>query len=381
MELSEREAATAANRCRLAGRFDEAQQHLENAAALHPASQALRLERAFLLRDRGQPQEAIACLQDQANPDAVFALAQLYLSIGDYTRGWALHRRRWDSSLYAGQARPPFEVASVTDVIERPVVVLREGGHGDVFQMVRYIPLLAGIAKHVLLFVLPSELRLLQNNLPANVTLRVCESRAGAPLHVEPEYRHAVALLDLPYIFRTTLATIPARLHYIVAPQITAMGPRPRIGLCWSGGKCVGTARQFDALRSIDAKEFAVLRDARRAFDFVSLQQEDAGEPGALSISKVIKTSFDWADTASVIAGLDLVITVDTAIAHLAAAMGKPTWVLSRYTPCWRWLCNEPHNPWYPGVARVFGQTSFGDWTSVLRAVKSALKSEPFRHT
>jgi hypothetical protein len=195
-----------------------------------------------------------------------------------------------------------------------------------------------------------------------------------------------VALMDLPYAMRTTLATIPAAVPYLVADDADAARWRDRlrahgelkVGLVWAGdthrGRPAGAA--VDRRRSLRLAQFAPLAEVA-GVTFFSLQK---GEPAAQAASRpagmrlVDWTSelHDFSDTAALVANLDLVIAVDTAVAHLAGALAKPVWILSRYEGDWRWLNGREDSPWYP-TARVFHQRASGAWDEVVARVAAAL--------
>jgi hypothetical protein len=210
----------------------------------------------------------------------------------------------------------------------------------------------------------------------------------GQPL---PAFDFHCPVMSLPHAFGATLDTIPANVPYLSADpaRVTAwnerLGPktRPRVGLVWSSGVrpdqpelAAANGRRnlpFDKL-----KAFAGL-----PVDFVSLQKGEPAESEFAAfdqsawdgppIANVAADLHDWADTAALIAALDLVVTVDTAIPHLAGAMGRPVWIMNRFDPCWRWLETRADSPWYL-TARLFRQPAMGDWDSVLAEVRAELE-------
>jgi hypothetical protein len=192
--------------------------------------------------------------------------------------------------------------------------------------------------------------------------------------------------MSLPMSFQTRLSTIPAALPYLHADAQRAAQWRarfealpdtrylPRVGVVWAGGHS-GIA--VDRLRSLPAARLAPLF-AQRQVHWISLQKSDDPAKLADAASNARLTDWtcelaDFADTAALIDNLDLVISVDTSVAHLAAAMGKPVWLLNRFAGCWRWLRGRDDSPWYPGL-RLFTQTQRGDWDTVLERVAAALR-------
>jgi len=207
----------------------------------------------------------------------------------------------------------------------------------------------------------------------------------GEPL---PAFDCHCPLLSLPLALRTTVTTIPCPTAYLCAPAEKAalwrdrLGARtrPRIGLAWAGNPRAGMpyANRMDRQRSIGFERLAPLL-ALTDCDFYSLQKGD-GAVAQLRQSAQGRQIVDWsealrdfADTAALIEQLDPVISVDTAVTHIAGALGKPIWLLNRFNTCWRWLLHRVDSPWYP-TARIFRQPAPGDWSSVIADVVSALR-------
>jgi hypothetical protein len=189
-----------------------------------------------------------------------------------------------------------------------------------------------------------------------------------------------VPLLSLPRLFNTTLATVPAPIPYIFPEQSRIQewqprfcGPKLNIGIAWAGNSDHGLNRYrschprlFSELRRITYARFFSLQKGPHAlssFPAFSWPELTDLDPGIL----------DFDDTAAIIANLDLVVTVDTSVAHLAGAMGKPVWLVLSATPDWRWMLNRADSPWYPSM-RLFRQAELGDWTSAFKNVLEALK-------
>ena len=195
-------------------------------------------------------------------------------------------------------------------------------------------------------------------------------------------------MMSLPLAFGTTLETIPRAKTYLAADAAATAAwrgrlaaiPGLRVGLCWAGNprRDHPAALAVDRRRSIPLARFAPLATVAGT-NVVSLQKGEAAlqaaaPPSGLSIHDRTDELADFADTAALIEALDLVITVDTAVAHLAGALGKPVWILNRHDACWRWLLDRYNSPWYP-AARLFRQPSPGDWDSVIAQVATALRA------
>jgi len=193
--------------------------------------------------------------------------------------------------------------------------------------------------------------------------------------------------MSLPHIFGTTLDTVPAKVPYFIIPEkhkerwaqkLTLPEGKLKVGLVWSGSLFAGTRRGDlrAGRRNVALEKLLPLFDVEDVVFFSLQKGKEAGDVDTLklraSIVDVMDDVEDMLDTAAIIENLDLVLSVDTSVAHLAGALGKPVWILSRYDACWRWLQNKPANPWYP-TARVFGQPESGDWDAVVEEVKAAL--------
>jgi len=205
----------------------------------------------------------------------------------------------------------------------------------------------------------------------------------------EKDFDTHVPMMSLPFIFGTLLETIPAKIPYLKIADETRQEWAPKlkdksgfkVGLVWAGNPRENqiNAHMADRRRSIDLEMLRPLFDIR-GIRFYNLQM---GAKAAQIDRCGLRDRFidlmgdvkDFEDTGAIVEHLDLVISVDTSVVHLAAGMGKPVWVLSRFDACWRWLENRPDSPWYPTV-RVFGQPSYGDWGAVIEAVRQALVAE-----
>lgn len=309
---------------------------------------------------------------DPAHAQSRFEIALCRLVTGDFANGWAEYEWRWQTPLLKRRAaaftRPAWRGEDISD---KTLLIHAEQGLGDIIQFARYAPRAAERARRVILEVLPPLLPLLADQIPG---VEVVASQSPLPPHDVQ-----CALLGLPGIFKTAIESIPAQAPWISAPQdrigiwakrLTTV-PQPRVGLVWSGNR----KHRNDAARSMPVQQLAPLLSG--AARFVSLQKEARADEltwlAAHSVAHFGSQLGDLADTAALINLMDVVISVDTSVAHLAAAMGKPTWILLPYFDTdWRWMVDRDDSPWYP-TACLFRQPAIGDWESVIVRVADAL--------
>jgi hypothetical protein len=312
------------------------------------------------------------------------------LLVGDFASGWPLHEGRWQAqSMQAALAllkQRNFQVPlwlGQTALTGKTIFIWPEQGHGDVMQFVRYVDIVANMGAKVLLAAHTSTIKLLTQSLThpnIEVVLDLEEHTYQFDVHCP--------IMSLPLACGTdSLEKIPANTPYLFADAQQALAWQTRVGtisdnasrrvgLVWAGGARLA----IDPERSLELNHFEPLLALSKTHgvQFFSLQLGDAAKQlGAAPHFPIIDLTADvkdWADTAALVANLDLVITVDTAVAHLAAAMGKPTWILSRFNGCWRWLLDRDDSPWYP-TARLFRQKTRGDWDGVMGEVARALAS------
>lgn len=367
-------AINLANVLRLLGRPEEARERLEQVLAAQPDSAEALNNLGTVLQDLGRPGEARACLERAAALDPVsprirwnLALAQLLL--GDYGQGWANYESRWEGCphLRGAYDKPPGLAWRGEPLAGKRLLAWAEQGFGDTLQFVRFAADLAKRGATVIVEVQP-ELAALARTVPgvAEVVPR------GAPL---PPYDFHCPLMSLPHRLDLGAEAVPAPVPYLTPdPERTARWaerlaafPGRKVGLAWAGRSRGQSAElaAIDARRSVRLGQLAPLLAGRKE-SFFSLQKG----PQAVEIVEnrlpVYDFSSEWADfsdTAAFIANLDLVISVDTAVAHLAGALGKPVWLLNRHDTCWRWLETRTDSPWYPTL-RQFRQPRGGDWAT-----------------
>jgi Tfp pilus assembly protein PilF len=367
--------------CRRLGKTEEAIAEARQAIELKPDYAEAQMNLSSALTDANRHAEATAAMirAIEIRPDyaeAHYNLAIQLLLHGDFDRGWKEYewRTRMKSPLASRIFFQPLWDGG--DLRGKTILLWSEQGLGDVIQFARYIPRLLERGANVVLETYMPLARLIQQSMPE---IRIVV--AGAPL---PGFDVHFPLLSLPAAFGTNLATIFASASYLSVPVETvrtwgrrfAEGNRSlRVGLAWAGR----STHINDRNRSMPLKQLAPLKDIAGA-TFYSLQKGPAR--AQIAQSAFAGQLIDWtdklddfADTAALIANLDLVITVDTAVAHLAGAVGKPTWVLLPTPPDWRWLLKRSDSPWYPTM-QLFRQDRAGDWDGVIAGVLEALRRE-----
>lgn len=373
----------------------QAERRLEAAEAAYAAALAVRPDlaqahnnRGAALRDMGRLEEAVAAFDKALRlrpdyADAQFNQALCRLALGDYARGWAQYEWRWrihQASL--ARAWPGSAWLGRQPVAGRTLVLHAEQGFGDTLQFCRYAPMAAALGARVVLQVQPGLERLLARLEGVSQVLVQPVRPSSVDLHTP--------MMSLPLAFGTRLETTPAEVPYLSAEPMAAarwsrrlVGERGlRVGLVWAGAARPDqpVAAGVDRRRSLPLSAFAPL-SALQGVRFFSLQKG----PAAAQLADAERSKWagpavedftaelgDFADTAALVANLDLVVTCDTAVAHLAGGMGKPVWILSRFDGCWRWLLDRDDSPWYP-TARLFRQRTRGDWDEVVGRVAAAL--------
>jgi len=357
---------------------------LEEAAACH--RQALRLQPnlagihnnlGIVLLDQGRSVEALACFDRalQLNPgyaDAHTNRALAWLLTGSFAQGWPEYEWRWKTKQLPPRSFPqPCWDGSPLD--GQTILLYAEGGLGDTLHFIRYAPLVKNRGGTVLVACQQPLLRILETC--AGIDRLVAQDSKLPPFDVQ------ASLLSLPGLFGTTLATIPCQVPYLFANtklvehwrQELADIQAFKVGIAWQGGPQTPHDRQ----RSVALAHFGQLV----RLDGVQLISLQKG-PGASQMSTLAEPFplkdlsgrlTDFLDTAAVMKSLELVITVDTAVAHLAGALGAAVWVALPFAPDWRWLLERPDSPWYPTM-RLFRQDTPGDWSGVFARIETALR-------
>ena len=323
-----------------------------------------------VLREQGRLKESVKTHQKAVRIQPDYAEAHINLAItfllqGRLNAGWKEFEWRW--SRKRDFKRPLWDGTLLNG---KSILIYAEQGFGDTIQFVRYIDLLPG-TNTVIIFVCQPELKSLFKGIDC-IDILVTK---GEDI---PSSDFQVPLLSLPYMFNTTLDTIPVRIPYLY--------PRPKadsvfhvddshglkVGLVWAGR----TTHVNDSNRSIDLKCFRCLLDVEGC-QFFSLQvgeaRADIKRYGYHHVIKDLGKQFiDFHCTALAILQLDLIISVDTAVAHLAGSLGKPVWTLLPFIPDWRWMLDRSDSPWYPSMT-IFRQKEMGGWTPVFEQLKLSL--------
>ncbi len=415
-----------ANALRLLGRSAESLAASERALALAPGLLDAALNRANALLDLGRAEEALAGYEAillrqpqfaNAHSNRGLALRALgrtaeaaeafdtamaldpeehqirvnaghaRLALGELETGFALVEARWRHPRMAayltesGYERPFWR--GEESVEGRTLLLRSEQGYGDIFQFCRYAALAADRGARVLIEVEAPAVALMRGLKGVEAVIQY-----GQPL---PPFDLHCPVMSLPHAFRTSLDTIPGDTPYLEADPARVeawarrLGPRkrPRVGLVWSSGVrpdqpelAAANGRRnlpldaLKALKGLNVDFYSLQKGEPAESAFAALDQSAWGGPEIENLGPELK---DWADTAAVIAALDLVVSVDTATAHLAGALGRPVWIMNRFDPCWRWLETRTDSPWYP-TARLFRQPAMGDWDSVVAEVREALE-------
>jgi tetratricopeptide (TPR) repeat protein len=396
------------------GRVVEASAAFRRALALKPDYVLAMLNLGTTLQAENRPQEAISMLQaalrlnprdvrafsnmgnayvalnrpaeglaaygkalaiDPALAEIRYNVALAHLVMGDFESGWEGYDFRLESEMHRKKyafAKPRWHRDQPLE--GRTILVYAEQGFGDTLQFVRYVPLLEALGAQVILRV-QVALRALLTAQSKTVTVITAKD----PL---PDHDFQVPLLSLPREFKTRLDSIPSNVPYIMAPAPKVAAWRTvfskavglKVGLAWSGNP----SHQFDYNRSVPLEMFARIT-ADVPVHFFALQKDYHGTDrtrlsGFPKINDISRTIVDFEDTAAIVTALDLVITVDTSVAHLAGALGTRTWLMLGFAPDWRWLLNRPDSPWYPSV-RLFRQPAIGDWAAVVEELRTELSA------
>jgi Flp pilus assembly protein TadD len=366
------------------GRFAEAESCYHEALRLAPGYADAHNNLGSTYKEQGRTQEALAsydlALLFQPNGSgARWNRALAWLSAGDFEHGWPEYEWRWNRPKTPPRRlpQPRWDGGSLAG---KTLLIYVEQGLGDTFQFIRYAPLVKAQGATVLVEC-PAFLHPLLSRCQGIDRLLA----EGSPL---PEFDCHTPLLSLPHILRTNWATLPAEVPYLFAdPERVgrwAEELRPlegfKVGIAWQGNR----HHQWDHFRSFPADHFAALAqvpDVR----LVSLQKGPAAEQLRRLVKRFAVTEVDsekdaptaaFMDTAAIMKNLDLVVTADTSLAHLAGGLGVPVWLPLSAVSDWRWLLKREDSPWYPTM-RLFRQKTLGDWDGVFRRMAAALRKLP----
>jgi tetratricopeptide (TPR) repeat protein len=332
-----------------------------------------------VLREMGYPKRAIPFLESAIDlaPDNVtaqFNLAVCLLLMGDYGRGWPAYETRWRYEHLAG-TMPRWQQPrwQGEDLQGKTVLIVGEQGHGDNIQFVRFVDQLRSQGARVKLQVTDGLVELLaaQNRF----------AWTGGYNNNPGDFDFWVPIMSIPGVLNIGLGQLPAPQNYITADAARVrewaqrLGPktRMRIGFCWSGRR----DSWLNQHKALPFESMCELISRSPEHQWINLQIDADAEQEArlesMGVSRYPGTVQSFADTAALMQHLDVVVGVDTAVSHLAAATGRPTWImLNRYSTDWRWLLDRSDSPWYPTV-RLFRQTNYGEWSPVLDQVTKFL--------
>jgi tetratricopeptide (TPR) repeat protein len=361
------------------GRHVEALQWLDRALALRPDFITAFVNKAYSLVQLSRFDEAFAIYKhvrtvDPDNAKAEYNLSLVHLLNGNFEAGWAEREARWRipslSAAYPKFSQPMW--LGEGPIEGKTILIHADEGLGDTIQFARYVPMLAARGVRVVLVVDRPAHALLSGLAGVSQCLTLADPLPAFDMHCP--------ICSLPLAFGTRLDTIPSAPSYLPLPaesRVQAwqdrLGARDklRIGLVWSGNPKHGN----DHNRSLPLRALSRLLDVDATF--VSLQKDPRPSDQAVLLERTDIVDLtghltDFVETAALVRCLDLVITVDTSVAHLAGALGCPTWILLPYTPDWRWLLGRDDSPWYPTV-RLFRQTETRDYGAVLDRLRGEL--------
>jgi tetratricopeptide (TPR) repeat protein len=362
------------------GLTEEALDAYKQAITLNPHHADAHHNLANALGQLGRLAEAQdACRRAlEINPQdaqARHASGTLHLLAGELGRGWPLYEERWNIPEFTSPRRDfPQPMWDGSPLEGQRLLVHCEQGFGDSIQFIRYIPLVAGCGGSVIIEC-PRPLLEFFSSVRGGSKLVA----AGDPL---PPFETHIPMMSLPFVFGTTLETIPQNVPYIFTDAARRQfwrewlgddRSRPKVGLAWAG-RTDTIRRSRRAVRLHQLLPLFRVQDV----DLVSLQMDDrAAEiwqlPGKQRILDPSEHIGDFADTAALVSQLDLVISIDTAVAHLAGALGKPAWVMLPFAPDWRWMLGRTDSPWYPTM-RLFRQQRAGEWDAVVAEIRKELQ-------
>ncbi|MFZ2066612.1 MAG: tetratricopeptide repeat protein [Xanthobacteraceae bacterium] len=368
-------------------RFEEALEEYQRACRLRQDFAEAYSNCGNALRELDRFEEALASFERAIAlrpefAEAHFNAAHCLLLTGEFGRGWKQYEWRWLTDQLNSEersfAQPQWTGSN--EIAGKTILLHAEQGLGDTLQFCRYVPRVTARGARVILEV--------QKPLVALMPTLASGTEIIAKGDALPAFDLHCPLLSLPLAFNTELDTIPGEIRYLSSDPAkrdgwrARLGPhnKSRVGLVWAGDprKRLPNAHLIDRQRSVTFDILAPLFDVAEC-EFVSLQKgEDA--VAQLRNSPLRHRVIDWSgdfhdfsDTAALIDNLDLVIAVDTSVAHLAGALGKPMWLLNRYNTCWRWLLDRDDSPWYPSV-RQFRQDKTRKWDPVIARVAAALR-------
>lgn len=331
-----------------------------------------------VLLKQNKVKESIECFEtslkiNPKNPLCRTNFSQSLLMDGQFIRGWTENEWRYEAKVYGPSFGLGWNRWEGQDLTGKSIYVVPESGFGDIIQFIRYVPFLKEFGNP----------KVILGSSPAMFSLlRYIEGIDSVATKMYPT-NYQVATMSFPYAFKTTEYTIPWNVPYINIEDspidLIQRESGLKVGLVWGGNPFNHlnfTFANMNKIRSVQLEQLAPLAKVKNV-SFFSLQTMDNPaskqlENAPFPIINVMENVKDFLDTARILTNLDLVITVDTSIAHLAGAMNIPVWMMSRFGGCWRWMLDRSDSPWYPSMT-IFRQPSLGDWKSVVSDVKKEL--------
>lgn len=369
------------------GQWDEAIQAFKHALHLKPDLAIAHFNQGNVFHDQGKFTDAIQSFQraiaHQSNyAEAYFNLGLTQLLVGDWEKGWSTYEWRFQATYLKQNFQFPVPMWDGSDLSGKTIVLWHEQGLGDGIQFLRYAPFIRQKGGRIVLSVREPLVSLFEHCLADGLQQELGNDYTITTLKSNTEicaYDTHVSLMSLPNLFQTRVTSIPANVPYLVAPHplpeaiLLPPSKNYRIGIVWASG--ADNAKLY-AQKSCPPELFLDLL----TLDSLSLYSLQVGKNAPeihpwLEGDRLVDLSpqiQSFVDTASIIDQMDLIISVDTAVAHLAGAMGKPVWVLLPHIPDWRWLLHRLDSPWYPTM-RLFRQANRGDWTTVFQSIKQRL--------
>ncbi len=367
------------------GLYDEAKRMYEKALLQNPNNAIANNNLGSALQKLKQYDDALnafdhAILISKEYATPYLNKSYLKLLLADYAEGWQLYEWRWKNNQFLKSLREfdqPLWLGD-TPIEGKTILIYPEQGLGDYIHFCRYIPLVQALGAKVLVEAPAPLVNLLQHSIK-NVEF-------VGPATPPEGFNYQCPIMSLPLAFKTTLQTIPANIPYLHVPKKTQslwenkLGKKtnPRIGLIWAGSKNHADNKQ----RSISLGELSVLLQLKLEFHALQKEVSQQDKLTVTLLQQFNKNIYDhqldlhnFCATAAIINEMDLIITVDTATAHLAGALGKPVWILLPHTADFRWLLEREDSPWYP-TAKLFRQATPNDWAALIGRVMLALKAE-----
>ena len=332
-----------------------------------------------VLRELGRPDRAIPFLHNALaiapdQPTANFNLAVCHLLLGDYERGWKQYEHRWRyehlNGILPQHTQPKW---TGQDLKGKTILVWGEQGHGDNIQFARFIYNLHEMGARIILQTTDALMSLFSPGQVIAETLSLADTPTG--------FDYWIPIMSIPGVLGITLDKLGHHLSYIGQnPQMVKewgekLGPkqRLRVGFCWSGRRDTWINRH----KAMPFEEMLKLIKKNPSYEWINLQldctEEETRQLEAEGIASYPELAHGFSNTAALMMHLDVVLSVDTAVAHLGSALGRPTWImLNAFATDWRWLLNRDDSPWYPS-ARLFRQPNMGNWIAVTDKVNQYL--------